>query len=535
VVAVAGAPVWVMEDRVTTESIIDALLQFRNVVLEGVPGTGKTFAARGVAHSWEARTGRELRGRAEGAYAITMHPSTSYEDFVEGLRYDRNSESFKRRDGFILRVVEAATKSADVDFLVLLDEINRTNVPKVLGDLLLTLEPTKRAVFDQAASEWKGGFSVTLPYSGRSFEMPDNIYVLASMNTSDQSIAPLDAALRRRFAFIRIEPLSADGILAAAQPDARPLIESSAQMLEHLNREILRPLLGPDGQLGHSYLLEIEPPRTPVVSDVLSTLVQHVDQTVTKVFWTEHRSSNGGSKNQFDLIASGSRGGHSSADLFYPLEGRPGPVRQSARRDHFDLVFGGNRYQENLIRWRGGELENGVWRLELQGQTSTGDRFSGIATRQEGTPSHPGAYALEQREIVWFRHTDDSFSIVRLQRDAATLQQLQQLSTWWDQSSPGRGFGEIDLQALVLPAPIANDEPYITWRYAIIPQLIAVLEARDGQELFGDADERELWLKSRGHDKPAALEQFDAFLSQLGLRLELAGSGLGRTLRAVGI
>lgn len=513
----------------TAPTIIDALVQFRNVVLEGVPGTGKTFAARTVADAWKTSTGRDLLGRAEGAYAITMHPSTSYEDFVEGLRYDEATKAFVRRDGFILRVVAEAAKEPDQDFLVLLDEINRANAPKVLGDLLLTLEPSKRASFDAASKEWVGGFAVTLPYSGRSFQMPDNVYVLATMNTSDQSIAPIDAALRRRFAFVRVEPMSATEIVAAVPAAVASVIQDSAEMLQRLNADVLLPMLGPDAELGHSYLLEIEEVAAPPQSAVVQQLSQHMTNSVSRVFWTEHWSANGGSANQFDLVASGVAG-HSSATLFYPIDGQSAPARID-RRDTFDLDYGGDVFQGNVIRWRGGERENGVWRLELQGRTAGGSRFSAVTTQVDPSPGHATARAFEHRNIVWFKD-NGTFRVVRLPRDAATLSQLKGIASWHDQGPSGRSFGEIDTAQLASVPSVADDEPYITWCYAILPQLIAVAEARDAQELFAP-DERKAWLDSHGFTEPPALAEFDQFLGGLGLRLEISGSGLGRKLRVV--
>jgi dynein-related subfamily AAA family protein len=510
-------------------AIVDALVQFRNVVLEGPPGTGKTFAARSVANAWPSQTGRPLSGRAEGAYAIALHPSTSYEDFVQGLRYDEHQNSFVRRDGFILRVVEEALAGPDQDFLILLDEINRANAPKVLGDLLLALEPSKRASFDESASTWSGGLAVTLPYSGRSFKMPDNVYVLATMNTSDQSIAPLDAALRRRFAFIRVDPLGASEILAAAPKPVRHVISSSAEMLQRLNLEVLSPILGPDGQLGHSYLLEVEPPEAPSPSAVVATLAQHMNGSISHVFWTEHWAASGENRNQFDLIATG-RNGRSSAALFYPLNGRASPVRTD-RRDYFELAYNGERYGGNLIRWRGGDKENGVWRLQLQGATGTGSPFSSITAALDGTASHPSARAFEHRAIAWLRDQNGVFNAIRLPGDTKTLNQLRAIATWHDESTRGRTFGEIDTMNLSQTA-LPYDEPYMTWRYAILPQLIAVAEARDAQELLA-SEERHSWLKGRGLVEPPALLEFDAFLADLGLRLEISGSGVGRRLRIV--
>lgn len=243
------------ELHVTSSDIIRVLQRFKNAILEGVPGTGKTFSVSAVADGWRAVTGRPLIGDGKGKYAITMHPSTAYEDFVEGLRYDDTTATFVRRDGFILRIVEEALAKPDSDFLVLLDEINRANVPKVLGDLLVTLEGTKRSRFD--GTSWGGGMAVTLPYSGRTFEMPDNVFVLGTMNTTDQSIAPLDSALRRRFAFVRLEPLD-EPELSSLVSGGVSFMAESVQQLTQLNGHVLKELLGPDAMLGHSYLIGID-------------------------------------------------------------------------------------------------------------------------------------------------------------------------------------------------------------------------------------------------------------------------------------
>src|SRR4051794_41098052 len=136
------------------------LRRFKNAILEGPPGTGKTHVVAAIADGWQKATGRPLVGDGSGRYAITFHPSTTYEEFVEGLRYDDATGEFKRRDGFVRLIIEEAEKDPDSDFLVLLDEVNRANVPKVLGDVLLCMESTKRSTFK--GSGWTDGQEVTL-------------------------------------------------------------------------------------------------------------------------------------------------------------------------------------------------------------------------------------------------------------------------------------------------------------------------------------------------------------------------------------
>lgn len=256
--------------------IIEALLAFKNVALEGVPGTGKSHAVHRVASEWHAHTGRRLLRFADDAdfRAVVLHPSSSYEDFVEGLRpqtvehdasrltFDQSptySGTFGIADGFFVSVCAAALAAPDQDVLVLLDELNRCNVPSVFGDLLLTLEKSRRARYLPGDRRWSAPAPVRLPYSGRSFFVPENVYVIATMNTTDRSVAPLDAALRRRFAFCRLEPAmpDADILSPSVSHAARDMFGQSSQILRDLNDHALRPCLGPDAMLGHSYLYAI--------------------------------------------------------------------------------------------------------------------------------------------------------------------------------------------------------------------------------------------------------------------------------------
>lgn len=267
-----------------TSELHEVLRDFHNVVLEGVPGTGKSYAIEQIAAEWEQRTGRPLLEIDGHPFAsAVLHPSTSYEDFIEGLRpkgageasttegpkyFDQRaggSGKFAVDDGFFLRICTLAAANPAQDLLVLLDELNRCNVSSVFGDLLLTLEGPRRAKFmgrsqeGASARDWRTAVRVSLPYSGRSFFVPDNVYVVATTNTTDRSVAPLDAAIRRRFAFIRLEPAPeaalplADGLSG----DARQLFTSSCSILDRLNRHVLGACLGPDAMLGHSYLFKL--------------------------------------------------------------------------------------------------------------------------------------------------------------------------------------------------------------------------------------------------------------------------------------
>jgi len=254
-------------------TLVNLLVRYKNVALEGVPGTGKSFAVRGIADNWLNVTGRHL----SEPRVIVLHPSSAYEDLIEGLRPEASvgSRPGDFRDlgkesspgsGFALhlgRFAEAARAAAEdvgSDHLLVLDELNRANIPKVLGELLLVMEPSKRARcvggFWRAPADGK----VRLTYSGSSFWLPDNLYILATMNTTDRSVASLDSALRRRFIFVRLEPTPASDLierLSIHGDDAQERLVDLIEVWDALNADLLRPLIGPDAVLGHSYFYDL--------------------------------------------------------------------------------------------------------------------------------------------------------------------------------------------------------------------------------------------------------------------------------------
>jgi MoxR-like ATPase len=514
--------------------VTGALRRFRNVILEGAPGTGKTYVVQELAARWLVLTGRQLEGHGAAEFAITMHPSTAYEDFVEGLRYDEQTGSFRLRNGFMARAVVIAQQHPDRDFLLLLDEINRSNIPKVLGDLLLTLEPSKRCSWDAGAGAWVGGAEVTLPYSGRIFRVPDNIYVLGTMNTTDRSIAPIDAALRRRFAFVRVAPLEGadldQALRAVRGGQIGDLAADSIGMLTDLNREVLRPVLGPDGELGHSYLFDIS---QPLVSDAeLATALHWAQTDVVKAFWTEVRSGNAGNRNQFDLAETGASSHKGSLELFYPLrtsattvEAGPDPDRQ--RADAFVIRYGGQRFEENIVRYN---PPTPGWRLYMQGQTQSGVTMSSVAGQIEPIPGHGEARHFEHRLLIWFEREDGDLILERVERTDERIETLKQLSTWHERSQAGangRDFGLIDLPTLQAGF---SAEPRLTWRYAILPQLVELAMTNGVEDLF-DPTRRTAWQGA--HGVPAnndVLVQLDEFLAGMSIWLRVVGHDLGRLL-----
>lgn len=251
-----------------SRTVIDLLLRHQNVVLEGVPGTGKTYAVKHVVADWEAITRRQL---AEPTIVV-LHPSSAYEDLVEGLRpvpdvvessslggtgdESASGARFVPTLGRLAEACQRAIADPDCDHLLVLDEFNRANVPRVLGEFLLLLEGSRRAV--KTADGWQPTVdgSARLTYSGRRFFVPSNLYLLATMNTSDASVAPLDAALRRRFVFMRLEPLTSHEVLGQLPnvgEGSGDAVRRIVEMWDVVNRDLLQALIGPDAMLGHSY------------------------------------------------------------------------------------------------------------------------------------------------------------------------------------------------------------------------------------------------------------------------------------------
>lgn len=229
-------------------------------ILYGPPGTGKTFWARKAAFDLAAlqtfgRSFNELstgeKSELEGSPAklglvcsCTFHPAYGYEDFIEGFRPALSEEghlSFELRDGIFKRMCIDAREKQDKKFFLLIDEINRGDIPRIFGELLTLLEIDKR------------GVAVSLPVSRESFSVPANVHLIGTMNTADRSIALLDTALRRRFGFLELMP-DVSLLGTASVEDSIPL----GPWLSALNDRI-RAHLGRDArnlQVGHAYLLD---------------------------------------------------------------------------------------------------------------------------------------------------------------------------------------------------------------------------------------------------------------------------------------
>ncbi len=174
-------------DRFTR--LITSIRSRKNLILQGPPGTGKTFIARRI--GW-CLIGRQDDGPIE---MVQFHQSYAYEDFVQGYRPTRMG-GFELRDGLFRTFCERAADDPDTPYVLIIDEVNRGNLSRIFGELLMLIERDKRSQ----------DYAVALTYSGMRFHVPANVHILGMMNTADRSLALVDYALRRRFAFETLEP-----------------------------------------------------------------------------------------------------------------------------------------------------------------------------------------------------------------------------------------------------------------------------------------------------------------------------------------
>lgn len=518
---------------------VRVLRRFKNAVLEGPPGTGKSHVVAAVVEAWERETGRQLVGDGQGRYAITLHPNTTYEEFVEGLRYEDESASFVRKDGFLRRIIKDAFDNPNSDYLVLIDELNRANVPKVFGDLLLTMESSKRAVWN--GTDWVGGMVVTLPYSGMLFSVPSNVYLLGTMNTSDRSIAPLDSALRRRFGFVRVEPLVGDSlrqrIIDADGEETAERVVRSIDQLTNLN-EALRRCLGPNAMLGHSYLFGVAATEGSVgdSNDPLGVLREAVDSGTKGIFWLEARVLDGGSHNQLNLPdVDGPSGRRGIVDAFFPMSsGQVTTAQRSVRGTHdkVEIAFEGKRYLDNVVRFNEGGPN---YKLYYQGKSVDGQKFSRIA----------GTQRLDHKVHVWLRGADDTLKVILLDRTDVVIAALRSVSVapvgWHERTTGtrGRAYGVVDLQALAQSGgnvtDADDDAEWMIWRYAILPQLIDTATQVGATDLLAP-ETRSAWLEAANvGDVADRWTKFDEFLASLSLAISEEGYGLTRGLTVVDI
>lgn len=217
------------------ENLVAVLRNKKNIILQGAPGVGKTFAARRLAWSM---MGEQDDSRIE---FVQFHQNYSYEDFMMG--YKPVEDGFELKYGVFYRFCQKAANQPDKEFFFIIDEINRGNMSKIFGELLMLIEKDYR------------GTKATLAYNGLSFSVPKNLYIIGMMNTADRSLAMIDYALRRRFSFFEMEPgFDSEGFIHYQNGLNNETLNELISKVKDLNHEItLDKSLGKGFCIGHSY------------------------------------------------------------------------------------------------------------------------------------------------------------------------------------------------------------------------------------------------------------------------------------------
>lgn len=254
-------------DEDSYDTLVSLVKSKKNIILQGAPGVGKTFAAKRLAYSM---MGVKDPNRV---MMVQFHQSYSYEDFIMGFRPSENS--FKLKHGVFYEFCKRAEVDSDNDYFFIIDEINRGNLSKIFGELFMLLESDKR------------GVALQLLYADEKFSIPENLYIIGMMNTADRSLAMLDYALRRRFAFFDLKPaFESDGFKSYQHSLNNDKFNKLIDCIKQLNLAIKSDeTLGAGFCIGHSYFCDLDKSETYEREDSLDRIVEFELIPLLNEYW----------------------------------------------------------------------------------------------------------------------------------------------------------------------------------------------------------------------------------------------------------
>lgn len=253
------------------DTLVGLLKKKKNVILQGAPGVGKTYAAKRLAYSM---MGVKDPDRVQ---LVQFHQSFTYEDFIEGFRPSSTGLNFEIKKGSFYNFCKKAADDKENDYFFIIDEINRGNISKIFGELFMLIEADKR------------GNDIQLLYSSDKFSVPKNVYIIGMMNTADRSLAIIDYALRRRFAFFEMKPAfeKSERFKEYQYSLENEKFNKLIDCIIALNRKISEDdSLGEGFCIGHSYFCDLE----EIDNHTLSNIVEFEIIPLLKEYWFDESS-----------------------------------------------------------------------------------------------------------------------------------------------------------------------------------------------------------------------------------------------------